>query len=104
MTIYVDLDTPAGTVSVGTAYVQRRRGVSSTVFRYDESYLRLRRAFPVEPNLPLVEGPQYSEGLPGVLQDCSPDRWGRALIAKERRAAALQADGRLPELSEVDYP
>lgn len=57
----------------------------------------------LEPALPRQSGQQYFDGLPGSFQDCSPDRWGRNLIDKRRRAIRRQAPRRLPSATAVDY-
>jgi serine/threonine-protein kinase HipA len=61
--------------------------VSST-FRYSTDYLASSTAFAIDPALGLHAGAQNVNGLPGALQDCSPDRWGRNLIMKQARATA----------------
>jgi serine/threonine-protein kinase HipA len=72
---------------VGDAFFTARAGklVSST-FHYSTDYLASQVAFPIDPALGLFTGPQNVSGLPGALQDCSPDRWGRNLIVKRARA------------------
>lgn len=40
---------------------------------------------------------------PGSFSDCAPDRWGRNLIDKRRRALQRESDKRLPAATEVDY-
>jgi serine/threonine-protein kinase HipA len=103
--LVVSLDTLGGaTTEVGEVFFTARAGrlVSST-FRYDAGYLASPAAFAIDPALPLqTSGAQNVTGLPGAMQDCSPDRWGRNLITKQRRGAALR-DGRKPEtLTDAD--
>ncbi len=50
-----------------------------------------------------MTGSQYTDGLPGAFQDCSPDRWGRNLITKRHRASTLEGAGRTGELNDVDF-
>lgn len=63
-------------------------------FRYAPSWLEAPGAYPLDPlNLPLEEADRVIEenrGLPGVLADAGPDRWGRRLI--ERLAPRVPHD------------
>ena len=95
---------PAGSpVPAGTAYFTVRRGLLSTSFRYDDSYLASAGAYPIDPGWPLLDGGHHAAGLPGAFRDCSPDRWGRNLILRRLRAEAL-ADGRSSAAAnELDY-
>ncbi len=52
--VWVDID--AETVLVGQLFSHRRRNVESASFTYDPSYLADRRAYPLDPALPLVSG------------------------------------------------
>jgi serine/threonine-protein kinase HipA len=57
-------------------------------FRYAPTWLETAGAYPLDPlNLPLEDAEHViddNRGIPGVLSDAGPDRWGRRLI--ERRA------------------
>jgi serine/threonine-protein kinase HipA len=98
----VHLDIGGMPTRIGQAwFTQRRQQAVTTVFAYTPSYLSTPGAWAIDPDLPLLSGNQYIEGLPGAFQDCSPDRWGRNLVNKRRRAA--DRSGRLRELNEVDY-
>ncbi len=68
---------------------------AAVAFSYARSWLASGDAFPLEPRLPLVEGPQYAPGgrLPAVLSDTAPDLWGRLLLERREAIAAL-GDGR----------
>ncbi len=102
--LLVYLDVPTGEpLLVGEAFFAARGGrlVSST-FRYDTDYLADPAAFAVDPALPLTTGGQNVPGLPGSFQDCSPDRWGRNLITKDRRGAALAEGRKLEAVTDVD--
>lgn len=74
----------------------------STTFTYDSAYLA-GTAGDLEPGLPVSAGQQYVDGLPGAFADSSPDRWGRNLIDKRRRAAQREASQRLPAATAIDY-
>ena len=93
-------------VRAGTLYVHRRRGVQSASFSYDSAYLADRRAYALDPALPLAGG-TYQTGVGramfGAFTDCAPDRWGRTLVAR-REAALAREEGRTRRtLTEVDY-
>ncbi len=87
---------------VGTAHFTRSRGSVSTTFLYDESYLAS-GAVNIDPSLQLVAGSQYASRLFGAFADTAPDRWGRNLIDKAARLAALEEGRRPGTLDDVDY-
>jgi serine/threonine-protein kinase HipA len=101
--VYLDLPGP-DQLLVGEIFFTAKGGrlVSST-FNYDTGYLAWDGAFPIDPALGLHTGGQYVTGLPGAMQDCAPDRWGRNLMTKARRGAVL-AEGRKAEtLTDADF-
>ncbi|HEX5494749.1 MAG TPA: HipA domain-containing protein, partial [Mycobacteriales bacterium] len=66
-------------------------------------FLRHRSGYAIDPALGRYSGAHQTERLPGAFADCSPDRWGRNLIAAKVRAQALQ-DGRTPpSVSDVGF-
>ena len=98
--VYIDLD--GEPVRLGQAwFTQRRGGPVSSVFAYSATFLARRDAIAIDPNLELVTGNQYVDGLPGAFQDCAPDRWGRNLIDKRHRRSDSSA--RRASLNDVDY-
>jgi serine/threonine-protein kinase HipA len=102
-TVFVATDLDGQTVEVGSAYFTRRNNVTTTAFRYDEEYLARPGAYTIDPSMPLLEGNHTVGGLPGAFADCSPDRWGKNLIAKMVRLKALRDSRTAPSVSEVDY-
>ena len=90
-------------VLAGTAHFTRRRGSLSTTFRYAESYLANRRAYPIDPAFSLYAGAHVSAGLPRAFSDCAPDRWGKNLITKRVQALGAREGRHAVALSEVDY-
>lgn len=88
-------------VPVGRCRFNLRHGSLGTAFTYDDSYLSRADAFAIDPALPLDAAPHYTDGIPGVMRDSAPDRWGRHLIA--RRARADVPRGPFRTLDEVDY-
>ena len=100
--VFVSVDLDGVTHLAGSLYVTEDRTKTTSVFAYDSQYLAQAGAYPLQPDLPLVEGRQVISGsLPGALQDASPDRWGRNLIARDIRSTASGAG--TPYIGEVDY-
>lgn len=99
--VYVDVG--GVPLRAGIAYFAWRRQSFFTSFTYDADYVADRRAFPIDPALDLASGLHQVDRLPGVFQDCSPDRWGRNLIAKRMRLEALRSHRTPPSVSDVDY-
>lgn len=65
-------------------------------FEYDPAWLSETRAFALEPLLPLNEGSfraTDASQLPGIFQDCAPDRWGKLLMDR-REAIEAREQGR----------
>ncbi len=92
-------------VLAGRMYSQRRRGVESTSFVYDASFLANPHAYALDPALPLVTGTLQTpagHALFGAFADTLPDRWGRTLLHRTERARA-KATGTAPRsIGEVD--
>jgi serine/threonine-protein kinase HipA len=101
--VYLD-SSPGAARLVGEIFFSARGGklVSST-FHYDTGYLAWAGAFPIDPELGLHTGAQYVSRMPGALQDCSPDRWGRNLITKERRGTAVAEGRKASTLTDADF-
>jgi len=103
--LLVYLDSPGDeAVFVGEVFFTAKGGVLvSSMFSYDTSYIERADAFAIDPELPLRTGGQPVAGLPGTMQDCSPDRWGRNIITKGRRAAAREEGQRAHTLTDADF-
>ena len=89
----------------GRLYPQRRRGVESASFVYDDRYLADPDAYALDPALPLVTGmlqTPVGHALFGAFRDCAPDRWGRTLITRAERERAKLAGTTPRALSEAD--
>ncbi len=91
------------TTPAATAHVSERRGQASTTLAYDPAYTGAAAAYPLSPELPLVQSRHHVTGLPGAFADSAPDRWGRNLIAKRLRTHARLAQQVPPTVREVDY-
>ena len=101
-TVRVHLDDAAGTVPVGTARITRARGIDTTEFTYDHSFLA-GAGWDISPDLPVRTGSSVTEGLPGALDDAAPDSWGRNLITRRLAAEARDGGHVAPAPTEVDY-
>jgi serine/threonine-protein kinase HipA len=89
----------------GRMYPQRRRGIESASFVYNDRYLAGPDAYALDPGLPLVTGTLQTpvgRALFGAFRDSSPDRWGRTLIQRAERARAKVAATVPRSMSEVD--
>jgi serine/threonine-protein kinase HipA len=89
----------------GRLYPQRRRGVESASFGYDDRYLADPDSYALDPALPLVTGSLQTpvgRALFGAFGDCAPDRWGRTLIARAETARARLGGTAPRSLSEAD--
>ena len=100
--IRVYLDTENGPVVVGTAHIRRLRGVTTTQFTYDDSYLA-GPGWAVSPDLALIHRESITDGLPGALDDSAPDTWGRNLITRRLASQARCAGHAAPAPTEVNY-
>jgi serine/threonine-protein kinase HipA len=94
--IQVAIELDGTTVHAGVAHIETARTLNST-FIYNPTYLAQHGSYPIDPHLPLQNGPHHVQGLPGTFSDAAPDRWGRNLI---RRRAAKE---RNREPSELDF-
>jgi serine/threonine-protein kinase HipA len=89
----------------GRMYSHRRRGIESTSFVYDGSFLANPDAYALDPALPLVTGTLQTpvgHALFGAFADTLPDRWGRTLIQRAERTRAKAAGTAPRSLSEID--
>ncbi len=99
-TVEIHMEVGGTTRRVGLCrHISKARG-STSVFEYDEDWLRDPEAFAIDPeNLPLRAGPfARRSALPGAIRDTAPDRWGRRLIQR-----AFRKTGERRSLSEIDY-
>lgn len=99
-TIYVYKDE----LFVGNLYVDYIRGEETYSFEYDETYLSNIDNLKIDINLPLYKGRQYSNnGLFGIFEDSSPDRWGRTLIQRKEDILANKENRKPKKFYESDY-
>ena len=98
--VQVHLDLADGPVPAGAADIRTARGVTTTRFTYERTYLS-GPGWDLSPDLPVVIGETVMEGLPGAFEDSSPDAWGRNLIT--RRLARKWVGHATPTPTEVDF-
>ncbi len=99
---------------VGTLHHDQSGAREHAAFAYDAAWLAAPDRFALEPNLPLVAGPQFHRKAPAgsvfhaVFADTEPDGWGRRVIARDhakRRQAARRTEraAGAAVLTAVDY-
>src|ERR1700733_11932368 len=86
---------------VGTLRFDSQGARQSAAFEYDREWLTASDHFALEPNLPLVAGPQFHKPptreasiFHGAIADAEPDGWARRVILRDhakRRATAREA-------------
>ena len=91
---------------VGTLWTRRKQGREGASFAYSEQWLQHPQRFALEPALQLGPGVMHTPGnkaLFGALGDSAPDTWGRVLIRRAERQAALDEQRTPRTLGEADY-
>ena len=99
---------------VGTLHYDQNGAREHAAFVYSETWLAAKDGFALEPNLPLVSGPQFHRKAPEgsafhpAISDTEPDGWGRRVIQRDhakRRQAARRAgvEAGPAQLNAVDY-
>jgi len=100
-------------VRIGVLRYEQSGAREHASFTYDEVWRTSADAFPLDPTLPLVAGPQFHRQERGgslfhlAIADTEPDGWGRTIIRRDaaKRRAAARAEGRsVPAIEgELDY-
>lgn len=89
---------------VGTLTSTLTRNKELFNFEYAAEWLASSHALPIDPDLHLFAGRQFSEGQNfRVFLDSCPDRWGRLLMKRREAAIARREERRANVLLEVDY-
>ncbi len=70
-------------------------------FSYSDEWLQ--KGFELGPDVPLTRGHQFSRTTFGFVEDASPDRWGRTIVLRERRARIKKASQAARTLTALDY-
>jgi len=83
------------------------RGKEIFSFHYEPKWLKQNASRQLDPDLALVEGPQYLNPSQkpnfGMFLDSSPDRWGRLLMQRREAAQARKETRPARHLAETDY-
>jgi serine/threonine-protein kinase HipA len=91
---------------VGRLWHRMRKGRESASFEYDETWLRNKERFALEPALGLVGAAFHTapdQIMFGAFDDTAPDRWGRVLMRRSQRQGAKGRNEQLRSLNELDY-
>ncbi len=73
-------------------------------FSYDTAWLNSPYALPIDPELQLFSGRQFSsDNNFRIFLDSCPDRWGRLLMKRREAVIAQQEKRRAKPLYEIDY-
>ncbi len=102
----IDLERLTEPVAMGALHRQAARSGEVFSFEYDRSWLARAEAFPFDPDLALVTGPQYpapERTTFGIFLDSSPDRWGRILMQRRENSRARREGRRPRALTEWDF-
>jgi serine/threonine-protein kinase HipA len=106
VTVFADLDRFAEPRRMGSLRRLVGRGGGVLSFEYDREWLRTSDALPFDPDLALVQGPQYpaaSRANFGVFLDSAPDRWGRVLMQRRENLRARRERCAARSLSDWDF-
>lgn len=107
--VYADWFLPDGNglpspQQVGTLTSSIIRNKESFSFEYTPEWLLSPYALPIDPELHLFSGRQYSDGQNfRIFLDSCPDRWGRLLMKRREAAIASQEERHAKVLLESDY-
>ena len=104
--VYADLEQFNEPQLMGSLRCQTSRGGDVFAFEYDRGWLLRPAAFAFDPDLALVQGPQYplaARGNFGIFLDSSPDRWGRVLMQRRENMRARRQRRRARSLTEWDF-
>ncbi len=85
---------------------QSGRGGEVFSFEYDNDWLKTADAFSFDPDLALVQGPQYpaaNRANFGIFLDSAPDRWGRVLMQRRENLRARHLGRPARSLSDWDF-
>lgn len=93
-------------VLAGRLWSHRRGRSESATFGYAAEFLARPDAYELDPQLPLLAGPQQTSANRAIFaafSDCAPDRWGRRLIHRDERERARRDDDTERSFGEIDY-
>ena len=104
--VFADLDRFPEPCRMGSLRRQTSRGSEVFSFEYDREWLKTAYAFSFDPDLALVQGPQYPAATRanfGIFLDSAPDRWGRVLMQRRESLRARRTGRAARSLSDWDF-
>ncbi len=104
--VYADLAHWTKPALMGMLRCQKARGGDVFSFEYHAGWLEHPEAFTFDPDLALVQGPQYPAGSRanfGIFLDSSPDRWGRILMQRRENMWARREARKARSLTDWDF-
>jgi serine/threonine-protein kinase HipA len=106
VSVYADLEHFETPAQMGSLRRQKSRSGDIFSFEYEPTWLQRPEAFSFDPDLALVNGPQYpvpSRPNFGIFLDSAPDRWGRVLMQRRENIRARHEGRRAQSLTEWDF-
>jgi serine/threonine-protein kinase HipA len=106
VSVYADLMQFEAPALMGSLRRQKSRTGDILSFSYEPAWLQRPEAFSFDPDLALVNGPQYpapDRQNFGIFLDSSPDRWGRVLMQRRENMRARHEGRRARSLTEWDF-
>ncbi|WP_049723263.1 type II toxin-antitoxin system HipA family toxin [Gilvimarinus polysaccharolyticus] len=101
--IYLNLPATGAVLAANMAIIEESNRVTAIGFRYHSEYLNNPRAVSLDPALMPLSTMEYRwdmpTGLPAILDDYLPDRWGRKVL---NRLALYREQKRLSSNSVID--
>lgn len=105
--VYADWIEVEEPILMGKLNAELLRGNEIFSFEYSKSWLKLKHAQILDPDLQLYGGKQFlksnSKTNFGLFLDSSPDRWGRVLMRRREAALARKEERKENSLFETDY-
>ncbi|WP_321477073.1 type II toxin-antitoxin system HipA family toxin [uncultured Paludibaculum sp.] len=104
--VYADLDHCPQPLRMGTLRRQSGRGGDVFSFEYERDWLNSPVVFSFDPDLALVQGPQYPAARRanfGIFLDSAPDRWGRILMQRRESIRASREGRAVRSLTDWDF-
>lgn len=104
--VYADLHHSSQPSRMGSLRRQMSRSGEVFSFEYDQDWLRTPAAFSFDPDLAMVQGPQYpaaARPIFGIFLDSAPDRWGRVLMQRRENLRARRERRPARSLKDWDF-
>ena len=106
ITVYADFDFLSGAQEIGTLGYELVRGKDHFVFEYSYEWLKKCGGILLSGelmNVPSLQYPRGNDHVFGFVKDSFPDRWGRLLLDRRERLAALSEGRQTRMLTNYDY-